>query len=105
MEASLLRAKVKASLADGVSWGMHEDAIEENEFQGPLVLYPRSNIFSVVRKLARNNMDTRSKDLGSPSQLIVNDSKAGRECCGGFMGGVIAANDPGGVAVIQSPFT
>ncbi|CAI9758723.1 unnamed protein product [Fraxinus pennsylvanica] len=31
MEASLLRAKVEASLADGVSWGMREDAIEENE--------------------------------------------------------------------------
>ncbi|CAI9752773.1 unnamed protein product [Fraxinus pennsylvanica] len=31
MEESLLRAKVEASLADGVSWGMREDAIEENE--------------------------------------------------------------------------
>lgn len=28
-EASLLRAKVEASLADGISWGMSEDAIEE----------------------------------------------------------------------------
>ncbi|KAL2522982.1 SMAD/FHA domain-containing protein [Forsythia ovata] len=31
MEASLLRAKLEASLADGISWGMREDAIEENE--------------------------------------------------------------------------
>lgn len=31
MEASLRRAKLEASLADGVSWGMDEDAIEENE--------------------------------------------------------------------------
>ncbi|XP_059644876.1 uncharacterized protein LOC132286542 [Cornus florida] len=31
MEASLLRAKLEASLADGVSWGMCEDAIEEAE--------------------------------------------------------------------------
>ncbi|KAJ8637136.1 hypothetical protein MRB53_011403 [Persea americana] len=29
-EASLLRARVEASLADGISWGMTEDAIEEN---------------------------------------------------------------------------
>ncbi|KAG1327472.1 kanadaptin [Cocos nucifera] len=28
-EASLLRARVEASLADGISWGMAEDAIEE----------------------------------------------------------------------------
>lgn len=31
MEASLLRAKLEASMADGISWGMQEDAIEENE--------------------------------------------------------------------------
>ncbi|GFZ19010.1 SMAD/FHA domain-containing protein [Actinidia rufa] len=31
MEASLLRAKLEASLADGISWGMSEDAIEEIE--------------------------------------------------------------------------
>ncbi|KAJ8567164.1 hypothetical protein K7X08_019372 [Anisodus acutangulus] len=31
MEASLLRAKLEASRADGISWGMHDDAIEENE--------------------------------------------------------------------------
>ncbi|CAA0828321.1 SMAD/FHA domain-containing protein [Striga hermonthica] len=31
MEASLLRAKVEASRADGISWGMQEDAVEENE--------------------------------------------------------------------------
>ncbi|KAL6553077.1 hypothetical protein OROGR_006919 [Orobanche gracilis] len=31
MKASLLRAKVEASRADGVSWGMQEDAIEEDE--------------------------------------------------------------------------
>ncbi|XAR51605.1 hypothetical protein NMG60_11006279 [Bertholletia excelsa] len=31
MEASLFRAKVEASLADGISWGMSEDAIEETE--------------------------------------------------------------------------
>lgn len=31
MEASLLRAKLEASRADGISWGMGEDAIEENE--------------------------------------------------------------------------
>ncbi|KAF6169101.1 hypothetical protein GIB67_038598 [Kingdonia uniflora] len=30
-EASLLRAKMEASLADGISWGMGEDAIEEAE--------------------------------------------------------------------------
>ncbi|KAH6791897.1 SMAD/FHA domain-containing protein [Perilla frutescens var. hirtella] len=31
MEASLLRAKIAASRADGISWGMQEDAIEELE--------------------------------------------------------------------------
>ncbi|XP_027078357.2 uncharacterized protein [Coffea arabica] len=31
MEASLLRAKLEASLADGIAWGMQEDAIEEAE--------------------------------------------------------------------------
>ncbi|KAL8266263.1 hypothetical protein R6Q59_003607 [Mikania micrantha] len=31
MEASLLRAKRDAALADGISWGMDEDAVEENE--------------------------------------------------------------------------
>ncbi|KAL8471860.1 hypothetical protein ACS0TY_029193 [Phlomoides rotata] len=31
MEASLLRAKIEASRADGISWGMGEDAVEENE--------------------------------------------------------------------------
>ncbi|KAL3629489.1 hypothetical protein CASFOL_026711 [Castilleja foliolosa] len=31
MEASLLRARVEASRADGISWGMGEDAVEENE--------------------------------------------------------------------------
>lgn len=29
-EASLLRARVDASLANGISWGMQEDAIEED---------------------------------------------------------------------------
>ncbi|XP_059293826.1 uncharacterized protein LOC132046982 [Lycium ferocissimum] len=31
MEASLLRAKLEASRADGISWGMRDDAIEEND--------------------------------------------------------------------------
>lgn len=31
MEESLLRAKIEASRADGISWGMGEDAIEELE--------------------------------------------------------------------------
>ncbi|KAG5624101.1 hypothetical protein H5410_009319 [Solanum commersonii] len=31
MEASLLRAKLETSRADGISWGMRDDAIEENE--------------------------------------------------------------------------
>lgn len=30
-EASLRRARAEASLADGISWGMGEDAIEEAE--------------------------------------------------------------------------
>jgi hypothetical protein len=30
-EASLRRAKLEASAAEGVSWGMGEDAIEEDE--------------------------------------------------------------------------
>lgn len=30
-EASLQRARLEASLADGISWGMEEDAIEEAE--------------------------------------------------------------------------
>jgi len=30
-EASLRRARQQASMADGVSWGMGEDAIEEEE--------------------------------------------------------------------------
>lgn len=35
-EASLQRARREASLADGVSWGMGEDAIEEDEVCGDL---------------------------------------------------------------------
>ena len=35
-EASLQRARRAASLADGVSWGMGEDAIEEAEVCGAL---------------------------------------------------------------------
>lgn len=31
MEASLQRVKREAALADGISWGMDEDAVEENE--------------------------------------------------------------------------
>lgn len=30
-ETSLRRAKMEASAAEGISWGMGEDAIEENE--------------------------------------------------------------------------
>ena len=29
-EASILRAKTQAALAEGISWGMSEDAIEES---------------------------------------------------------------------------
>ena len=29
-EASILRAKTQAALAEGISWGMAEDAIEES---------------------------------------------------------------------------
>lgn len=35
-EASLQRARLEASLADGISWGMGEDAIEEAEVSGSL---------------------------------------------------------------------
>ncbi|KAJ4833081.1 hypothetical protein Tsubulata_001057 [Turnera subulata] len=38
-EASLRRAKMEASLADGVSWGMGEDAIEEEEDDGDEVTW------------------------------------------------------------------
>ncbi|XP_073152876.1 uncharacterized protein [Henckelia pumila] len=31
MEASLIRARLEASRADGISWGMREDAVEETE--------------------------------------------------------------------------
>ncbi|PPD68330.1 hypothetical protein GOBAR_DD34795 [Gossypium barbadense] len=34
-EASLRRARAEASLSDGISWGMGEDAIEEAEDDGP----------------------------------------------------------------------
>ncbi|TYI87335.1 hypothetical protein E1A91_D04G128300v1 [Gossypium mustelinum] len=34
-EASLRRARAEASLSDGISWGMGEDAIEEVEDDGP----------------------------------------------------------------------
>lgn len=30
-EASLQRARLEASVVDGISWGMGEDAIEEDE--------------------------------------------------------------------------
>ncbi|XP_040947100.1 uncharacterized protein [Gossypium hirsutum] len=36
-EASLRRARAEASLSDGISWGMGEDAIEEVEDDGPNV--------------------------------------------------------------------
>lgn len=39
-EASLLRAKQEASVADGISWGMAEDAIEETEVcQNFVIIY------------------------------------------------------------------
>ncbi|PQM39424.1 kanadaptin [Prunus yedoensis var. nudiflora] len=38
-EASLQRARLEASLADGISWGMEEDAIEEAEDDGEEVTW------------------------------------------------------------------
>lgn len=44
-EASLQRARWEASLADGISWGMGEDAIEEIEVCGALWSRLRSDLY------------------------------------------------------------
>lgn len=41
-ESSLRRAKMEASVAEGISWGMGEDAIEEDEVVLPLELLNHS---------------------------------------------------------------
>lgn len=38
-EASLRRAKLEASDAEGISWGMGEDAIEEDEVMTHKIIY------------------------------------------------------------------
>lgn len=47
-EASLQRARREASLADGISWGMGEDAIEEAEVCGALWSRLRSDLFIYI---------------------------------------------------------
>ncbi|KAJ9564089.1 hypothetical protein OSB04_000055 [Centaurea solstitialis] len=66
MEASLLRAKREAALADGISWGMDEDAVEENEddleeitwqtFKGQLTEKQEKTREKVLKRLEKASM-------------------------------------------------
>ncbi|KAI3452165.1 hypothetical protein Pfo_008830 [Paulownia fortunei] len=80
MEASLLRAKVEASRADGISWGMGEDAVEETEdevdeitwqtYKGQLTEKQEKTRDKVIKRLEKiahmkKEIDAiRAKDIG-----------------------------------------
>ncbi|KAG9448600.1 hypothetical protein H6P81_008565 [Aristolochia fimbriata] len=98
-EASLLRAKVEASLADGISWGMKEDAFEEvteedveevtwQTYQGQLTEKQektRSKILKRMEKVAnmKKEIDAiRAKDIaqggltqGQQTQIARNEQR------------------------------
>ncbi|XP_068637367.1 uncharacterized protein [Aristolochia californica] len=98
-EASLLRARVEASLADGISWGMKEDAIEEateddmevvtwQTYKGQLTEKQektRSKILKRLEKVAnmKKEIDAiRSKDIaqggltqGQQTQIARNEQR------------------------------
>ncbi|XP_076883354.1 uncharacterized protein LOC143532088 [Bidens hawaiensis] len=98
MEASLLRAKREASLADGISWGMDEDAVEENEddldeitwqtFKGQLTEKQEKTREKVLKRLEKiSNMKKeidaiRAKDIsqggltqGQQTQIARNEQR------------------------------
>ncbi|PWA92521.1 SMAD/FHA domain-containing protein [Artemisia annua] len=98
MEASLLRAKREAALADGISWGMDEDAVEENEddldeitwqnFKGQLTEKQEKTREKVLKRLEKiSNMKKeidaiRAKDIsqggltqGQQTQIARNEQR------------------------------
>ncbi|KAI8534260.1 hypothetical protein RHMOL_Rhmol10G0076200 [Rhododendron molle] len=98
MEASLLRAKREASIADGVSWGMGEDAIEEAEedvdeiswqnYKGQLTEKQEKTRDKVIKRLEKiGNMKKeidaiRAKDIsqggltqGQQTQIARNEQR------------------------------
>ncbi|XP_052204825.1 uncharacterized protein LOC127809782 [Diospyros lotus] len=98
MEASLVRARVQASLADGISWGMKEDAIEETEddideitwqtFKGQLTEKQEKTREKVVKRLEKiahmkKEIDAiRAKDIsqggltqGQQTQIARNEQR------------------------------
>ncbi|KAK3019131.1 hypothetical protein RJ639_002862 [Escallonia herrerae] len=78
MEASLLRAKREASLADGISWGMDEDAVEENEedvdeitwqtYKGQLTERQEKTRDKVVKRLEKAS-ENRGNDFYDLSRI------------------------------------
>ncbi|KAK2968615.1 hypothetical protein RJ640_028262 [Escallonia rubra] len=78
MEASLLRAKREASLADGISWGMDEDAVEENEedvdeitwqtYKGQLTEKQEKTRDKVAKRLEKAS-DNRGNDFYDLSRI------------------------------------
>ncbi|XP_047310704.1 kanadaptin [Impatiens glandulifera] len=98
MEASVLRAKKEASLADGISWGMGEDAIEEAEeeieeitwqtFKGQLTekqVKTRDKLLKRLEKVANMKKEInaiRAKDIsqggltqGQQTQIARNEQR------------------------------
>ncbi|XP_058187799.1 uncharacterized protein LOC131304551 isoform X3 [Rhododendron vialii] len=98
MKASLLRAKREASIADGVSWGMGEDAIEEAEedvdeiswqnYKGQLTEKQEKTRDKVIKRLEKiGNMKKeidaiRAKDIsqggltqGQQTQIARNEQR------------------------------
>ncbi|XP_073152875.1 uncharacterized protein [Henckelia pumila] len=58
MEASLIRARLEASRADGISWGMREDAVEETEIMEEL-----ENLEETLNDSIRESMGARAGRL------------------------------------------
>lgn len=98
MEASLLRAKLEAACADGISWGMGEDAIEETEDEADEITWQtykgqltekqektREKVLKRLEKIAhmKKEMDAiRAKDIsqggltqGQQTQIARNEQR------------------------------
>ncbi|XP_042511076.1 kanadaptin [Macadamia integrifolia] len=70
-EASLLRARVEASLADGISWGMADDAIEEIEEDAEEVTWQTyKGQLTEKQEKTRNKIIKRSEKIANMRKEI-----------------------------------
>ncbi|KAJ4972964.1 hypothetical protein NE237_006138 [Protea cynaroides] len=70
-EASLLRARVEASLADGISWGMDDDAIEEIEEDAEEVTWQTyKGQLTEKQEKTRNKIIKRSEKIANMRKEI-----------------------------------